>query len=370
MTFVPYIIDIILMGLWEGEDYFVVVNGLISVIIPVYNIKIDYLESCIGSILQQTYCQFEIVIVDDGSCSKCAKELENVKRQDDRIFVYHKKNEGVSVARNFGLEHAKGEYIVYADGDDLLTPYYFENGIKKLEENRADIVIGKVVNTSNRDYSYSKQMSPVKTRVLKEEELLSFRQHVFSKKENDWGKDEDGALFNFEGCWAHIIRREVAEKESFVPGISVGEDTIWALQLSEYKKAYRICLIYDVWYVYIQNEGSVLHSYKSKLPDVLTRVNELIFIKIKDEPKLADQYYEWVFVKLRQIAYNYLSVDCKLSMADKIKEYTKIMKLDIWQNILGDKSVIPRQFERKRVVFRNGLILLYFAMRIRWKERK
>lgn len=347
-----------------------VVENLISVIIPVYNIKIDYLESCIDSILQQTYYQFEIVIVDDGSCNECATELDNIKKRDSRIFVFHKENEGVSAARNYGVEHARGEYIIYADGDDLLMPYYFENGIKYLKENQADIVIGMVVNTSNRNSSYSKYKSPIRTRLLKKEDLISFRQHIFSKKENDWGKDENGALFNFEGCWAHIIRREVAEKESFVPGISVGEDTIWALQLSEYKKAYRICLIYDVWYLYIQNEGSVLHSYKSKLPDILTQVNELILKKIKEEPKLANQYYEWVFVKLRQIICNYLSVECQLSMADKIKEYNKIMDLDIWRNILRNKDVIPKQFERKCVVFRNGFILVYFAMRIRWKESK
>lgn len=91
------------------------VENLISVIIPVYNIKIDYLESCIDSILQQTYRRFEIIIVDDGSSSQCVKELDSIKKQDDRIFVYHKKNEGVSEARNIGLRHSKGEYIVYAD---------------------------------------------------------------------------------------------------------------------------------------------------------------------------------------------------------------------------------------------------------------
>ena len=123
------------------------VENLISIIIPVYNIKMNYLESCIDSILQQTYCQFEIVIVDDGSCRKCAAALENIKKKDDRIFVYHKKNEGVSVARNYGLKQSRGEYIIYADGDDLLMPYYLENGVKHLIANNADIVIGKIVNT-------------------------------------------------------------------------------------------------------------------------------------------------------------------------------------------------------------------------------
>ena len=76
------------------------------------------LEECIDSILQQTYYKFEVVIVDDGSCTECAEQLEKIKEKDSRIIVFHKKNEGVSVARNYGFEHSQGEYIVYADGDD------------------------------------------------------------------------------------------------------------------------------------------------------------------------------------------------------------------------------------------------------------
>ena len=190
------------------------------------------LEECIDSILQQTYYKFEVVIVDDGSCTECAEQLEKIKEKDSRIIVFHKKNEGVSVARNYGFEHSQGEYIVYADGDDVLTPYYFEDGIKNLKENRADIVIGKIMNTTNRTVHDFKPSTRVRKKLLEKNDLLAFRQHIFSKKEKDWGKDENGTLFNFEGCWAHIVRREVAEKEQFTRGISVGEDTLWAWSAS------------------------------------------------------------------------------------------------------------------------------------------
>ena len=164
------------------------VENLISIIIPVYNIKMHYLESCIDSILQQTYCQFEIVIVDDGSCRKCAAALENIKKKDDRIFVYHKKNEGVSVARNYGLKQSRGEYIIYADGDDLLMPYYLENGVKHLITNNADIVIGKIVNTKSRDISELQVSTKNKDQCLEKSDLIAFRQHVFSKKRKRLGK--------------------------------------------------------------------------------------------------------------------------------------------------------------------------------------
>ena len=345
------------------------VENLISIIIPVYNIKMNYLESCIDSILQQTYCQFEIVIVDDGSCRKCAAALENIKKKDDRIFVYHKKNEGVSVARNYGLKQSRGEYIIYADGDDLLMPYYLENGIKHLIANNADIVIGKIVNTKSRDISELQVSTKNKDQCLEKSDLIAFRQHVFSKKEKDWGKDCDNSLFNFEGCWAHLLKRDVAERELFIAGISIGEDTIWAMQLSDCKKEYRICLVYEVWYLYIQNEESVLHKYRSDMPEVLTRVNSLIFEEIKNQDDLATQYYNWVFVKLRQIIFNYLSKECKLGMIDKINEYRKLMHNDTWENILGDNYILPKRYKNRCIAFKHGLILVYFKLRIRMEGK-
>lgn len=346
------------------------VENLISVIIPVYNIKIDYLESCIDSILQQTYRRFEIIIVDDGSSSQCVKELDSIKKQDDRIFVYHKKNEGVSEARNIGLRHSKGEYIVYADGDDVLTPYYFESGIKRLKENGADIAIGKVISTTSRSISDFKPSVKIKESLLEKEDLIAFRQHVFSKKERDWGKDKNNALFNFEGCWAHILKREVAEKELFVKGISVGEDTIWALQLTNSEKAYKVCLAYEVWYLYIQNMGSVLHSYKPNLSAVLTQVVGLIYEEIKDEPELANQYYDWLFVKLRQIIGNYLSDDCHLNMANKIRDYNAVMTQNEWKNVMNNSSWMPRGYKGKCLLFKNGFVILYFAIRMRWRKTR
>lgn len=346
------------------------IENLISVIIPVYNIKINYLEDCIDSILSQTYNQFEIIIVDDGSNTECGRELDSIKEKDKRIYVFHKANEGVSVARNFGVSRSLGEYIVYADGDDILTPCYFENGMKCLKDNQADIVIGKVFNTTNRSACHSKRSKEVKSQILRKEDMIPFRRHIFSKSENDWGKDKDGALFNFEGCWAHIIKREVAERELFVPGITVGEDTIWALQLSENNKAYRICLVHDIWYLYIQNEGSVLHSYKATLPDVLTEANRIIFEEIKAEPEVANQYYDWVFVKLRQIVTNYLSKECCLNVPKKIKAYDKMMQQDIWHSVMCDKNIIPQKYKSKCFIFRSGLILIYFSLRTRGKESR
>lgn len=338
-------------------------NLLISAIVPVYNIDTIYLTACIESILNQTYLNFEIIIVDDGSNKEYGDALEIIKTRDFRIKVFHKENQGVSAARNFGIQKSAGDYITFIDGDDLLTPYYFEEGIKAAAVNDADIVIGQVCNTRQRSCQRFMQDKNVKIQGLDEEDKICFQQHVFSKKERDWGKSSNEAAFNFEGCWAHIIKRKVAEREPFVEGISVGEDTIWALQISDPERKYKIYLIYSIWYLYIQNDNSVLHTYKASLPEVLTRVNEIIFPMVSDKQILSNQYYDWIFVKLRQIIHNYLSNECPLTIRKKMKNYSNMVQLDIWKRTLENKTFIPRKYRGKCKMFRSSWILIYFAMK-------
>ena len=96
---------------------------LISVILPVYNVE-AYLESCVKSLLAQTYENLELLIVDDGSGSVCAELCDALKTTDERITVYHKPNGGLSDARNFGLERARGEFVAFVDSDDFVDPEY------------------------------------------------------------------------------------------------------------------------------------------------------------------------------------------------------------------------------------------------------
>ena len=95
-------------------------NGLISVIVPVYNTK-DYLDRCVQSIINQTYHNIEIILVDDGSTDDSGKKCDSWASKDNRIHVIHQKNAGVSAARNAGIEFAHGEYIGFVDSDDVLS---------------------------------------------------------------------------------------------------------------------------------------------------------------------------------------------------------------------------------------------------------
>lgn len=101
-------------------------STFVSIIVPVYNTE-QYVERCINSILAQTYRNFELIIVDDGSTDKCVEIIDEYAKKDERIRVFHKENGGSSSARNHALDNAKGEYVSFVDSDDYIEPDFIES---------------------------------------------------------------------------------------------------------------------------------------------------------------------------------------------------------------------------------------------------
>ena len=118
------------------EDF--AMDDLISIIIPIYKVEL-YLLRCVQSVIDQTYRNLEIILVDDGSPDNCGKMCDELAERDSRIVVYHKENGGLSDARNFGAERATGTYIAFIDSDDYVAEDYIEYLHALLMENRADI---------------------------------------------------------------------------------------------------------------------------------------------------------------------------------------------------------------------------------------
>ena len=112
-------------------------DSLISVIVPVYKAE-KYLEECVYSILNQSYTNFELILVDDGSPDGCPALCDRFARQDSRVRVIHRKNGGVSASRNTGLAAAGGAYVAFIDDDDYIAPDYLEKLLAAAEESGAD----------------------------------------------------------------------------------------------------------------------------------------------------------------------------------------------------------------------------------------
>ena len=110
-------------------------DELVSIIVPVYKVE-KYLNRCIDSILNQTYINLEIILVDDGSPDNCGKICEEYAQKDNRVIVIHKENGGLSDARNKGLNIARGEFVSFIDSDDFIDKSMIEVLVKQLKELR------------------------------------------------------------------------------------------------------------------------------------------------------------------------------------------------------------------------------------------
>lgn len=116
-------------------------NLLVSVIIPIYKVDV-FLKKCVDSVLNQTYNNIEVILVDDGSPDTCPEICDEYAKQDSRVRVIHKCNGGQSSARNAGINIAKGDYITFVDSDDWIDPNAYKNLVSSAVENNLDIVGG------------------------------------------------------------------------------------------------------------------------------------------------------------------------------------------------------------------------------------
>ena len=112
----------------------------ISIIVPVYKVE-AYLDRCVQSILNQTFSDFELILVDDGSPDRCGQMCDAYAQGDRRVRVIHKKNGGLSDARNAGIDAARGEYLGFVDSDDEIAPDMYESLLQNLVHEKADMSI-------------------------------------------------------------------------------------------------------------------------------------------------------------------------------------------------------------------------------------
>ena len=212
---------------------------LISVIVPIYKVE-AYLERCIGSIVNQTYKNLEIILVDDGSPDSCPDICDAWKEKDDRIKVIHKKNGGLSDARNAGMQIMAGTYISYIDSDDWVANDMYEKMMYAIKKNDADICECQFEKTAGIVKSNKEQQTD-KVTILKKEEALKA---VVEEKINPV-------------VWNKRYKREIVDQLYFEKG-KYNEDEFWTYQVLG--NARKVIYTNKVLYAYRQQENSVMHS--------------------------------------------------------------------------------------------------------------
>mgnify|MGYP004508460713 FL=1 len=220
-----------------------------SIILPVYNVE-KYLEECVKSILSQTFNDYEIILVDDGSADSSPLICDRLAKSDKRIRVIHKKNGGAADCRNVGLDNAGGEYVIFIDSDDFVLSENFLNDIDKALFENTDMVL----------YKYCKYFDDTKHMA---ECTFSYENAI---KEKDYSDKilslvKSDAFFGM--AWIRAIKRSFLTDNqiSFETGLT-GEDMDWNYKLMI--KAAEIGLIDTPYIAYRQRSNSVTSSYKEK----------------------------------------------------------------------------------------------------------
>lgn len=243
---------------------------LLSVIIPIYNTKIEDLEKCIMTVLKQTYKNLEIILVDDGSKTEIADFCDRISLTDERIVVFHNTNHGVSWSRNFGIEKATGNYISFIDSDDILENKMFEILITNVMLEKCDISACGYNYIELDGKIYPKYGSNKKLMYNKEKALVSF-----------FDDDSFGVAI-----WNKIFSKELVKKIKFNDNLSINEDRLFMFE------AIIECslLVYEdkCLYNYVKRENSATTStFSKKRLDVLT-VNNIIENEIDNLNDLSD----------------------------------------------------------------------------------
>lgn len=256
---------------------------LISVIVPIYKVE-PYLKECVDSILNQTYRNLEVILVDDGSPDNCGAICDSYAAQDSRVKVIHQENGGLSSARNAGLSVASGEYITFVDSDDALVTDAMEYMLHLAEKEGADIVIGN-------DLRFEDDLPTVRECEV----------NIILRN-----KEEAMAEFFQNGCaaWGRLYRREIHEGIAFPVG-EINEDEAIVLKLLERCRK-TVKTTATVYYYRCRPESITTTSFHAKkLIWVRHCLDNLNYIEAHHPdlvPDAAARYYESLLWALRELS--------------------------------------------------------------------
>lgn len=219
---------------------------LLSIIIPVYNVE-EFIQRCVDSVLQQSFpkSEYEILLINDGSTDKSPAICDEIAKKSENIKVYHKKNGGLSDARNFGIEKSVGKYISFLDSDDYVLKNCYKKMLDVGIENNADIVMGNAINYINEKTQHPK----IKKRV---------RNFSQENGENFLVKSVKSETMSMAAVLG-LYKRELIVKNNlkFKKGI-YHEDELWTPQV--YLKAKNVCYIDLDFYIHVNRVGSITKS--------------------------------------------------------------------------------------------------------------
>ena len=292
---------------------------MISVIVPVYKVE-PYLQQCVDSILNQTYRDLEVLLIDDGSPDRCGEICDEYERQDKRVRVFHTENRGLSAARNLGLREATGEYIGFVDSDDWIDPDMYDVLLKRLEETGADICVCGFW------YEYASTIKECKLQEAVYSAETALRMLLHERISNH--------------AWNKLYRKELFQNVVFPEDVYF-EDIVIMHRII--KEVNNLTTISVMGYHYRQREGSISKSCgtKSLVDYADAHIRRYYFLKennysifLDNQDTLLHFSAEAIFRVLKW--WHGCCNDEKKLYSDKLKEFKDFAKVEL--PFLGERT--------------------------------
>lgn len=321
-------------------------NELVSVIIPVY--KVEYfLRECLDSVINQTYRNLEIIIIDDGSPDKCPAICDEYALKDCRVKVVHKKNSGLSEARNKGLDLFSGNYIAFVDSDDVADLCYIETLVNSMKGTGADIAVCQRIRFTT-DF-------PINQDVAFDEDfkILSGKESVEKLYLGLIGNNDSSVDVY---VWGKLYKKELFENLRFPKGKIHEDDAVVPLLLYKAKK---VCILPASLYFYRMTENSIMRKkFSLRRYDCMDATDNCISFFEKCDSKIV----ELAKIRRKQLLCAYSLQARKSGIYDEISPEYRISKFRAAFFLWKLKKINFREFIAYQFPNMYGAFL-------RWKSR-
>ncbi len=294
----------------------------VSVIVPLYN-KIRYLSDMLDAVLEQTFTDFELIVIDDGSTDGSGEIADHYAAKDDRIKAVHIPNGGVSHARNTGLDLANGKYITFLDSDDTIGMDYLRSLYTCIIENNADFVIGGIT-----------KVWPDSEKTIEIKPPYSGKKKTTQILENFVEVQKKTGIYGF--CTAKMFSRSILGSTRFDEKLILAEDFDFYLRL--YKKAGEICFSENTDYYYLQEADNSPLNVRDEEIDYLSQLSiQIRFAEfLKDMGAFSGKNCEIVEKSISDYAYLTLHYSAKEDFSQRFKVAFDLLSKNEYQ-LIGDR---------------------------------
>lgn len=341
-------------------------SDLVTIVVPIYNVE-RFLDKCVNSIVNQTYKELEIILVDDGSPDNCPRMCDEWAKKDSRIKVVHKENQGLGMARNTGIEHASGKYILFFDSDDYVDTTLVEKCINSADKNNAQLVWFSMTDVNdNGEVLSSSESNEIRyyngNKQIIDELLPELMSHDYRR-----GNPANFAFSAWSGMFSlDIIRKHNLSFPSERDIIS--EDTYFLLQYFRFVDS--AVTLDEILYFHYINTSSLTTTYKAD-----RQAKNDKFLKVTKELINKLEYPEEIDFRLNMLYHSFtlaalkMIFSSKLSPKEKNSTSKEILKSQAIKNSINS-SVLKREKKSVRLFYKLVSMRLYCICNLILKIKK